>query len=50
MGVDPKALGAKLAKYRGPLTEPIGQVASATEIDVKRLAAIEERCSEPKSG
>lgn len=47
MGIDLKALGAKLAKYRGQLTESIGEVASATGIDAERLAAIEEGQSEP---
>ena len=47
MGIDLKALGAKLAKYRGQLTESVGEVASATGIDAERLAAIEAGQSEP---
>ncbi|RQO58506.1 DNA-binding protein [Paucibacter sp. KBW04] len=47
MAINLKALGSKLAKYRGQLKESTIEVASATGIDAARLAAIEAGQVEP---
>lgn len=47
MSIDLKSLGSKLAKYRGQLKESIAEVASTTDIDAARLAAIEAGHVEP---
>jgi len=47
MAIDLRALGSKLAKYRGQLKESIGDVASSTGIDAARLTSIEAGQTEP---
>lgn len=47
MTIDLKALGAKLSKYRGQLTESIDEVVLATGIASTRLSAIEAGSIEP---
>ncbi len=47
MAIDLRTLGSKLAKYRGQLADSVVEVASATGIDVARLAAIEAGQQEP---
>lgn len=47
VAINLKSLGEKLAKYRGQLTESVGEVAFATGIEASRISAIEAGQTEP---